>query len=93
MLNKIDLPAAEPERVKEQIAEVIGLDTEGALLISAKTGAGVDAVLEALVHRLPPPRGDAAAPLKALLVDSWYGRLPRRHDPGAGSTTERSGAA
>ena len=72
VLNKIDLPAAEPERVKEQIAEVIGLDTEGALSISAKTGAGVDAVLEALVHRLPPPRGDAAAPLKALLVDSWY---------------------
>ena len=72
VLNKIDLPAAEPERIKEQIADVIGLDAEGALLISAKTGVGVDTVLEALVHRLPPPRGDTAAPLKALLVDSWY---------------------
>ena len=72
VLNKIDLPAAEPERVKEQIADVIGLDTDGALSISAKTGVGVDTVLEALVHRLPPPQGDAAAPLKALLVDSWY---------------------
>jgi GTP-binding protein LepA len=72
VLNKIDLPAAEPERIKEQIVDVIGLDAEGALLISAKTGVGVDTVLEALVHRLPPPRGDTAAPLKALLVDSWY---------------------
>jgi GTP-binding protein LepA len=72
VLNKIDLPAAEPERVKEQITDVIGLDTEGALSISAKTGVGIDTVLEALVHRLPPPQGDAAAPLKALLVDSWY---------------------
>jgi len=72
VLNKIDLPAAEPERVKEQIEEVIGLDASGALEISAKTGAGVPEVLEALVERLPPPRGDRAAPLKALLVDSWY---------------------
>ena len=72
VLNKIDLPAAEPERVKEQITDVIGLDTEGALSISAKTGVGIDTVLEALVHRLPPPQGDAAAPFKALLVDSWY---------------------
>ena len=72
VLNKIDLPAAEPERVKEQIVDVIGLDAEGALLISAKTGIGIDTVLETLVHRLPPPQGDAAAPLKALLVDSWY---------------------
>ncbi|MEX0921702.1 MAG: translation elongation factor 4 [Rhodovibrionaceae bacterium] len=72
VLNKIDLPAAEPERIKEQIEEVIGLDTSETLAISAKTGAGVKEVLEALVHKLPPPTGDAAAPLKALLVDSWY---------------------
>src|SRR5271163_4473564 len=72
VLNKIDLPAAEPERVREQIEDVIGLDAAGALLISAKTGIGIEDVLEALVTRLPPPQGDAAAPLKALLVDSWY---------------------
>ncbi len=72
VLNKIDLPAAEPERVKEQIEEVIGLDASDAVLISAKTGEGVPEVLEALVNRLPPPEGDAEAPLKALLVDSWY---------------------
>ncbi len=71
-LNKIDLQAAEPERIREQIADVIGLDTTDAVFISAKTGAGVPDVLEALIHRLPPPVGDAAAPLKALLVDSWY---------------------
>ena len=72
VLNKIDLPAAEPERVSAQIEEVIGLDAESALPVSAKTGAGVEQVLEALVHRLPPPEGDAQAPLSALLVDSWY---------------------
>ncbi|MCW5752142.1 MAG: translation elongation factor 4 [Alphaproteobacteria bacterium] len=72
VLNKIDLPAAEPERVKQQIEEVIGLDASDALMISAKTGLGVDEVLEALVHRLPSPKGDRAAPLKALLIDSWY---------------------
>jgi GTP-binding protein LepA len=72
ILNKIDLPVAEPARVRQQIEEVIGLDASGALEISAKTGLNVDAVLEALVTRLPPPKGDAAAPLKALLVDSWY---------------------
>ncbi len=72
VLNKIDLPAAEPERIRAQIEEVIGLDTSDALEISAKTGLGVDDVLEALVERLPPPVGDAKAPLKALLVDSWY---------------------
>ncbi len=72
VLNKADLPAAEPERVKKQIEDVIGLDASDALLISAKTGLGVPDVLEALVHRLPPPKGDKAAPLKALLIDSWY---------------------
>ena len=72
VLNKIDLPAAEPARVKEQIEEVIGLDASNAIEISAKTGLNVEAVLEALVQRLPPPKGDPAAPLKALLVDSWY---------------------
>jgi GTP-binding protein LepA len=72
VLNKIDLPAAEPERIKEQIEEVIGLDASEALLISAKTGLNIDRVLEALVTRLPPPQGEADAPLKALLVDSWY---------------------
>lgn len=72
VLNKADLPAAEPERVKQQIEEVIGLDASDALLISAKTGMGVPDVLEAVVNLMPPPKGDAAAPLKALLVDSWY---------------------
>jgi len=72
VLNKADLPAAEPERVKEQIEEVIGLDASEALLISAKTGMGVPDVLEAVVTKMPPPKGDATAPLKALLVDSWY---------------------
>jgi GTP-binding protein LepA len=72
VLNKIDLPAAEPERVRQQIEDVIGLDASDAIEISAKTGFNIDAVLEALVHRLPPPSGDAAATLKALLVDSWY---------------------
>ncbi|MEE8501613.1 MAG: translation elongation factor 4 [Kiloniellales bacterium] len=72
VLNKIDLPAAEPERVQAQIADVIGLDTSDALFISAKTGEGVDEVLEALVARLPAPRGEPEAPTKALLVDSSY---------------------
>ncbi|MBV9755890.1 MAG: elongation factor 4, partial [Alphaproteobacteria bacterium] len=72
VINKIDLPAAEPDRVREQIEDVIGLDASDAVLISAKTGENVEAVLQALVERLPPPRGDQAAPLKALLVDSWY---------------------
>lgn len=72
VLNKIDLPAAEPERVKEQIEEVIGISAEDAIAISAKTGLGIGDVLEAIVQRLPPPKGDEKAPLKALLVDSWY---------------------
>src|SRR5271163_2080348 len=72
VLNKIDLPAAEPERVKQQIEDVIGIDASDAIEISAKTGLNIEGVLEALVHRLPPPTGDAAAPMKVLLVDSWY---------------------
>jgi GTP-binding protein LepA len=72
VLNKIDLPAAEPDRVKEQIEDVIGIDASDAVLISAKTGQGIPDVLEAIVTRLPAPKGDPAAPLKAMLVDSWY---------------------
>ena len=72
VLNKIDLPAAEPERVRQQIEDVIGIDASDAIPISAKTGLNIEGVLEAVVHRLPPPKGDSEAPLKALLVDSWY---------------------
>ncbi|CAN2535226.1 MAG TPA: translation elongation factor 4 [Methylosinus sp.] len=72
VLNKIDLPAAEPERIRQQIEDVIGLDAADAVLISAKTGIGIPDVLEAIVTRLPPPLGDEEAPLKAMLVDSWY---------------------
>jgi GTP-binding protein LepA len=72
VLNKIDLPAAEPDRVKEQIEEVIGISAADAVPISAKTGLNIEEVLEAIVTRLPPPKGDEKAPLKALLVDSWY---------------------
>ena len=72
VLNKIDLPAAEPERIRQQIEDVIGLDASDAVLISAKSGIGIPDVLEAIVKRLPPPKGDRDAPLKAMLVDSWY---------------------
>lgn len=72
VLNKIDLPAAEPDRVKAQIEDVIGIDASDAIEISAKTGMGVPDVLDAIVERLPAPAGDPDAPLKALLVDSWY---------------------
>src|SRR5262249_18600770 len=72
VLNKIDLPAADPERVTRQVEEVIGLDASRAIPISAKTGRNVEAVLEGVVGRLPPPRGERSAPLKALLIDSWY---------------------
>ncbi|MDK9695813.1 MAG: translation elongation factor 4 [Siculibacillus sp.] len=72
ILNKVDLPAADTDRVKEQIEEVIGIDASDAVPISAKTGLGIADVLEAIVNRLPPPKGDANAPLKAMLVDSWY---------------------
>jgi GTP-binding protein LepA len=72
VLNKIDLPAAEPERVRQQIEDVIGIDASDAVLCSAKSGLGISDVLEAIVTRLPPPKGDPDAPLKALLVDAWY---------------------
>src|SRR5512145_2579333 len=72
VLNKVDLPAAEPDKVKQQIEDVIGLDASDDIRISAKTGENVPEVLEAIVTRLPPPKGDRDAPLKALLVDSWY---------------------
>jgi GTP-binding protein LepA len=72
VINKIDLPAAEPEKVKHEIEEVIGLDASNAVLTSAKSGIGIAEVLEAVVQRIPHPKGDAAAPLKAMLVDSWY---------------------
>jgi GTP-binding protein LepA len=72
VLNKIDLPAAEPERVRREIEEVIGIEASEAISVSAKTGQGIAEVLEALVHRLPPPKGEADRPLRALLIDSWY---------------------
>src|SRR3546814_700472 len=72
VINKIDLPAAEPEKVKAEIEDIIGLPADDAVLASAKTGIGIDEILEAIVHRIPPPKGDPNAPLKAMLVDSWY---------------------
>ncbi len=72
VVNKIDLPSADPERVGQQIEEIIGLDTDGMLGISAKTGLGIDDLLEALVARVPPPVGDPDAPLKVLIMDSWF---------------------
>lgn len=72
VLNKVDLPAADPSRIFQQIEDIIGLDTQKALCVSAKTGQGIHALLEAIIHDLPPPQGNASKPLKALLVDSWY---------------------
>ncbi|HYZ47657.1 MAG TPA: translation elongation factor 4, partial [Sphingomonas sp.] len=72
VINKIDLPAAEPEKVRAEIEEVIGLDASEAVLASAKAGIGIDEVLDAIVKKIPPPKGDPDAPLKAMLVDSWY---------------------
>lgn len=72
VLNKIDLPAAEPDQVRKQIEDVIGIDASDALLISAKSGIGIETVLDAIVERLPAPKGDEIKPLKAMLVDSWY---------------------
>ena len=72
VLNKIDLPSAEPERIKEQIENIIGLDASDAVLTSAKSGIGIEDVLEAVISKIPPPKGDKNAPLKALIFDSWY---------------------
>jgi len=72
VINKIDLPSAEPERIREQIETIIGLDASGAVLASAKSGAGIHEILEAIVHLTPPPRGDSDAPLRALIFDSWF---------------------
>ena len=72
VLNKIDLPNAEPERVKDEIAEVVGVDASDAVLCSAKTGIGIDDILEAVIAKIPPPKGDPSAPLKALIIDSWF---------------------
>ncbi|KRB79429.1 GTP-binding protein LepA [Sphingomonas sp. Root710] len=72
VINKIDLPAAEPDKVKKEIEDIIGLPADDAVLASAKSGIGIDEVLEAVVTRIPPPKGDRTAPLKAMLVDSWY---------------------
>jgi GTP-binding protein LepA len=72
VINKIDLPAADPEGVRQEIEEIIGLDASGAVLASAKTGVGIEDVLNAIVEKIPPPKGDLQAPLKAMLVDSWY---------------------
>jgi len=72
VINKIDLPAAEPEKVRQEIEDIIGLDASEAVLASAKSGIGIDEVLQAIVDKIPPPKGDKDAPLKAMLVDSWY---------------------
>jgi GTP-binding protein LepA len=72
VLNKIDLPAAEPERARSEIEDVIGIDASDAILASAKTGLGIDDILEAVVARMPPPKGDPDGPLKALIIDSWF---------------------
>ena len=72
VINKIDLPSAEPDRVREQIEHLVGLSAKDALLVSAKSGAGIHEVLESIVHLTPPPRGDLAAPLRAMIFDSWF---------------------
>src|SRR5690349_19286247 len=81
VLNKIDLPGAEPERRKQEVHDLIGVDPDDILLVSAKEGKGIDALLEAVVKRVPPPRGDPQAPLRALIFDSYYdryrGAIPR----------------
>jgi GTP-binding protein LepA len=72
VINKIDLPAADPERVRKEIEEIIGIEAHEAVLVSAKTGAGVAGLLEEIVRRIPAPKGDPAAPLQALIIDSWF---------------------
>ena len=72
VLNKIDLPAADPERVRAEIEDVIGIDSSDAVLASAKSGQGIEAILESLVSQVPPPSGEPDAPLRALIIDSWF---------------------
>ena len=72
VINKIDLPSAEPDRIREQIEQVIGLDASDAILVSAKNGIGIEDVLEAVVHMVPQPKGSPDAPLRALIFDSWF---------------------
>src|ERR1700675_1091558 len=72
VINKIDLPSAEPERIREQIESVIGLDASEAVLASAKNGVGIEEILEAVVHKVPPPKGSPDVPLRALIFDSWF---------------------
>ncbi|MBN8838758.1 MAG: elongation factor 4 [Sphingomonadales bacterium] len=72
VINKIDLPAADPEKVRHEIEDIIGIDASNAILASAKSGIGIDEILDAVVERIPAPKGDPAAPLKAMLIDSWY---------------------
>ena len=72
VINKIDLPSADPDKIKEEVEEIIGIDTSDAILASAKDGIGINEILEAVVHRIPAPEGDPKAPLKALTFDSWY---------------------
>src|SRR6185295_20321500 len=72
VINKIDLPSADPDKVVQEIEEIIGIEAHDALLVSAKTGEGVPELLEALVQRIPAPRGDPQAPLQALIIDSWF---------------------
>ena len=90
VLNKIDLPAAEPDRIKEQIEDVIGLDASEAVPISAKTGLNIDLVLEAIVNRLPPPKGDETAPLEGAAGRFLVRRLSRRRRAGARRSTASS---
>jgi GTP-binding protein LepA len=87
VLNKIDLPAAEPDRVRAQIEDVIGIDASDAVMCSAKSGIGIEDVLEAIVARLPAPKGDINAPLKAMLVDALVRPLPGRGAAGAACST------
>src|SRR5690348_17064704 len=72
VINKIDLPSADPEKVSREIEEIIGIDATDASRVSAKTGEGVDELLETIIHRIPPPKGDPDAPLQALIIDSWF---------------------
>ena len=72
ILNKIDLPAADPERVAEEIEDIVGIDAMEAVRCSAKTGVGIEDVLEEIVHKIPAPEGDPEAPLQALIIDSWF---------------------